>query len=554
VDKALLARVEKQSWHQRYPRGLPVFLFLLTSGVTAVSVYSIELAEHDRRQTELERSATEIGSAIERRAAANAAYLRAGSALMAMAPAQSGPMFEAFVKQLHHDGNYRGAHGMGWAPRIERAQIPALEAAMHAEGNRGFRVWPQSTDTAPLLFPITYLYPADPSNLRAIGFNMYGEAVRRAAMAEAARRNRPITSGRVVLVQENGEKKQAGFLVYNPVETGGTLKGFVYSPFRAQDFLNSANELHRVTDVGIRLYDQRVSPDTLLAETPIKGETGDSFEKPLTVGTRDWVLRVDAPATQSLSMLSRVTLLFGLTVAFLLLTIARFVTKRGEDDRRVLDWLTQQAAIRTSLTRELNHRVKNTLANVLSIVALTRRRATGLDDYVEKLTGRVRALSATHDLLTRSEWGHTQLRDVIEAEVAPYTELDDRHVMLDGPEINLAPNDALSLGLAIHELATNASKYGALSAPTGMVRISWSLDEPGVAQVHWQEEGGPVVTPPTTRGFGRDLIEKIVSHELKSPVDLRFDPAGVECTLHVPVRVQGQFTLRTQHGSGERTA
>lgn len=136
------------------------------------------------------------------------------------------------------------------------------------------------------------------------------------------------------------------------------------------------------------------------------------------------------------------------------------LTWQALEDETSLRWFEEQASIRNSLTRELNHRVKNTLASVLSIIALTRRRATNLGEFAHGLDGRIRALSATHDLLTRSDWGTTPVRAVVEAELLPYADASDHEVDIAGPDVELAPNDALSLGLAMHELATNAAKYG----------------------------------------------------------------------------------------------
>ena len=154
------------------------------------------------------------------------------------------------------------------------------------------------------------------------------------------------------------------------------------------------------------------------------------------------------------------------------------------------------------------------------------------------------ALSATHDVLTGLGWGPAPLRSVIAAELAPYTEGRDHVISVSGPEVALAPNDALSLGLAVHELATNATKYGALSVLSGQVDISWSLMTPELARVVWQESGGPPVLQDRPRGFGTDLIEKIVAHELGNGVELVFEPAGVCCTLIVPVRLPAAFRIR----------
>ena len=228
----------------------------------------------------------------------------------------------------------------------------------------------------------------------------------------------------------------------------------------------------------------------------------------------------------------------------LVLALSWLATSRAAEDRKVLEWLTQQNAIRLSLTRELNHRVKNTLANVLSIVSLTRRRSHSIDEFAEGLNGRIRALSATHDLLAQRDWSGAPLSEVVKSELAPYLDPDDSHADLEGPDVALAPNDALSLGLALHELATNAAKYGALSTPAGRVAIKWHLLSDRICEVDWKESGGPTVIAPSSRGFGLDLIEKIVSHELKAAVELEFAPDGVHCRLKVPVRASSTFAMR----------
>jgi two-component sensor histidine kinase len=229
----------------------------------------------------------------------------------------------------------------------------------------------------------------------------------------------------------------------------------------------------------------------------------------------------------------------------------RMLTQQALEDEASLRWFEEQASIRNSLTRELNHRVKNTLANVLSIIALTRRRATKLDEFVDGLDGRIRALSATHDLLTKSDWGTTPVRAIVEAELLPYAQDNVHEVDLQGPDIELAPNDALSLGLAMHELATNASKYGSLSTTGGKVAVRWEMVSPSLVRIEWQESGGPPVSPQRGRGFGTDLIERIVAHELKNPVELEFKPEGVRCMLTVPVRRPTEFSIRAR-GSNAR--
>lgn len=340
---------------------------------------------------------------------------------------------------------------------------------------------------------------------------------------------KPVASGKVHLVQDESNAEAAGFLIYMPVlsgRSGRQLKGFVFSPFRAETFLTSASELYRNNNIDVAIYDGEVAPDKLLAERRADGSAGPTMERRIDVGSHSWVVVISDRKVGVLSTASRITLFFGALASLMVMAIGRLITRRSAEDRMVLEWLQSQAAIRNSLTRELNHRVKNTLANVLSIAALTRRRATDIDDFTESLTARIRALSATHDLLSQSDWTHAVLGDVVRSELAPYMEGNESHVEMSGPEVRLAPNDAMSLGLAIHELATNAAKYGALSTTGGRIHVHWILVSPELAEIDWREEGGPPVVEPAKRGFGRDLIEKIVAHELKSDVDLRFKPSG----------------------------
>jgi two-component sensor histidine kinase len=322
------------------------------------------------------------------------------------------------------------------------------------------------------------------------------------------------------------------------------LKGYIYSPFNAQDFLAAALELERPGPVGIRLYDKEKTEENLIARISQEGNVGATHSMPVTVANHRWVLEVAAPPAETLSGLSMLTLIFGLLVASLLMLLVRMLTQQANEDEAALVWFAEQASIRNSLTRELNHRVKNTLANVLSIIALTRRRAKDLNEFADGLDGRIRALSATHDLLTQSDWGTTPIRSVVDAELAPYVQTEDHRIEITGPDIQLAPNDALSLGLAIHELATNAAKYGALTRPGGHVTIEWHKISPKLVRLEWRERGGPPVKEKRTRGFGTDLIEKIVANELNSPVELQFAPEGVNCVLTIPVREPTAFSMR----------
>ncbi len=534
----------------RYPRAMPLGIFVLIAAITVVSIFAIERGEHERQTAQINARATAIASALERRANASSAYLRAGAALLSTMDDVPAADFRRFVSELRLDADYRGAEGIGWAQVVRPSQIAEFESLLAQEGTTDAEFYPPFNGNQPFAVPVTYLQPDTERNRRALGYDMYSEPGRRAAMIEAERTARPTATDAVVLRQE-GDGEAPGFLIYMPVfepgAGGRTLKGFIYSPFNAEDFLQSALELEDAGSYGVRLYDNDRGDGTLLAAT-FDGDLDnrDTATKTVTIANNPWRLAVSIVEDPGLSGLSLATLIFGMLVASLLMLLVRMLTQQAQEDESALAWFEEQASIRNSLTRELNHRVKNTLANVLSIIALTKRRADNVEDFAAGLDGRIRALSATHDLLTQSDWGSTPVRSVIDAELLPYAQGDDHAVELIGPAVELAPNDALSLGLAVHELATNAAKYGALSRPGGTVSVHWQLVSEELVRVEWLERGGPPVKQQRSRGFGTDLIERIVAHELRHPVELDFDPKGVRCVLLIPVRRPSEFMIRAQ--------
>ena len=188
------------------------------------------------------------------------------------------------------------------------------------------------------------------------------------------------------------------------------------------------------------------------------------------------------------------------------------------------------------LLEELNHRVKNTLAMVQSIASQTLRATPAAERFPEAFQSRLQALAQAHDLLTRGQWRGASLHEVAEVTLSPHTTPGGR-VKISGPPVALSPGIAVSLHLALHELATNAAKYGALSVEQGEVKLQWAVTggvQPAL-RIEWGESGGPPVVPPQRRGFGSRLIERGLAHEVDGEVDLAFSPKGVVCRVTVPL-------------------
>ncbi len=188
---------------------------------------------------------------------------------------------------------------------------------------------------------------------------------------------------------------------------------------------------------------------------------------------------------------------------------------------------------------ELNHRVKNTLATVQSIAAQTLRSSKTSAQFKEAFEGRLLALSMTHNLLTLTSWRDADLHDIAEQELAPYKREADERVVIDGPKVNLPPRHAINLGLVLHELVTNAAKYGALSVPTGRLDLSWTIVRSDSQAAHlrilWLESGGPPVEPPKRQGFGSRLIRRSIEGELDGALGIDFDGPGVSYDMSIPL-------------------
>lgn len=191
------------------------------------------------------------------------------------------------------------------------------------------------------------------------------------------------------------------------------------------------------------------------------------------------------------------------------------------------------------LIDELNHRVKNTLSTVQSIVTQALRRPTEPAAIREAIESRILALSRSHDLLTSAKWEGTGLHDLVNTALRPFEVVPGiaERFTVHGDNLILPPKTTLSLAIALHELATNAVKYGAFSNDQGTIGIGWTVrPEPAGARLvlRWQEKGGPPVVPPTHKGFGSWVIERGLAHQLGGKVALDYLAGGVNCTIDIP--------------------
>ncbi|MCP3919429.1 MAG: PAS domain S-box protein [bacterium] len=185
------------------------------------------------------------------------------------------------------------------------------------------------------------------------------------------------------------------------------------------------------------------------------------------------------------------------------------------------------------MANELNHRVKNTLASIVSLLEQTAITATSTADLVRSFGGRVAAMARVHEALAGQGWQHVDIFQIVHSTLEPYSSTGGDRITLHGKPLLMPARTASPLGLVLHELSTNAAKYGVLSTLSGSILIQWSIDEDGEFLLSWRETGGPAVVPPAANGFGLRLIRGLIEHELGGQVDLEFQPGGLSCTIQL---------------------
>jgi two-component system CheB/CheR fusion protein len=177
--------------------------------------------------------------------------------------------------------------------------------------------------------------------------------------------------------------------------------------------------------------------------------------------------------------------------------------------------------------------VKNNLATILALLNQTRAEARSIDEFIEVFNGRVQAMAHAHELLAGRGWRGLDLKLAVDKILEPFTIENAIRINSSGPPVFLSSKAALPLSFVLHELSTNAAKYGALSVDGGRVEITWTLDAEGVLELSWTESGGPPVVPPGRAGVGTALIKNLVEYQLGGTASLDYSSSGVKCVLRI---------------------
>ena len=465
-----------------------------------------------------------------------------------------------YIQSLDLEGNFSGLHGISFNPVLaSTAERLALVEEVRANDRPDFDLRPKRDHG--FYVPILYIEPMTPSNIGAIGFDIYSETLRREAIVRAIATGQPNLTAKIRLVQEDvqggGSKEQAGALLLLPIfdptlpattpkERQAAITGFIVSVLRMGDMISKVfdrrdRDLRRLMHVGLI---DTLSPDEdplLFASDQLpehaktaQHRTTSTFE----VFGRYW--RLSTYSTQkydarTASNAARAILIAGVMLSLLLTALAWVQTRRVIEARRTtLELETNQDHIQL-LMREVNHRSKNLLGLVQ---AIARQTATPeAKGFVKQFLHRVTALAANQDLLVRNNWMGISMSDLVQSQLAHVGSLAGERIHSEGPDFQLTAAAAQSLGLALHELATNAAKYGSLSNKKGQVHVRWGFYGPVEAprlRVTWKESGGPKVTAPKAQGFGTTVLVAMAKQTLQAEVDMRFGASGLTWQVNCP--------------------
>ena len=470
--------------------------------------------------------AARIATQVNMRLRDHVGVLEGVRALYQSDAAASGPGIRAYLSALQPQVRTPGMEGIGIAAAMRQGTPAAIEARLRENYGEDIKVWP-ATDQ-PVGFAVVLVEPYTPRRHVALGFDMYSEPVRREAMRRAWQTGHPAASGVVQLAQERAAVvKQPGFLIYLPIyartgsadggatiaTAGGSrpIEAFVYAPFRIHDMVHAVFGSQLDTIKGIEIY-AGDGPSAPLVFS--RGTIGwDAQEEKLRIADREWTMRISYG--RFLERLGRplAIFVFGLLLAILATQLHRVQQRRVGAAQALAEEQARHAEDKELMIGEMAHRMKNAFARIGALARITLRESDSLRDFETRFDGRMRALSDAKQMLVTGAVDTVELGRIISRELETAGWSADRLATFNGPLVRLDDDAAQAMSLAIHELATNSIKYGALSG-TGDLAVNWRRDE-GDVELRWEESD--LAEPPhiESESFGTRFIRSLIERQLK---------------------------------------
>jgi len=496
--------------------------------------------------------ADRVAMQIDMRLRDHIAVLEGVRALYQSDSQSSGPGIRAYLASLRPQVHAPGMEGIGIAVAMRQGTPAAAEAMLRQNYGRDIPVWPATSQ--PIGFPVILVEPYTPRRDQALGYDMYSERIRRAAMRRAWQTGQPAASGIVQLVQEKGvAKRQPGFLIYVPIYAGRAASGpaapsgdasppaafatapnarpieaFVYAPFRIHDLMTAVLGSQLETIEGLEIYAGEGPAAPLVFSHGTMG--WDTHDEKLRIGDRQWTMRVSYGR-----LLERIgrpfgIFLFGFAIMLLAMQLHRLQQRRVGAFQALADEQALRAAERELMIGEMAHRMKNAFARIGALARITLRESTSLEDFEARFDGRMRALSDAKQMLVSGAVGSVELGCIVRRELELAGVSAERLAAIAGPEVQLDDEAAQALSLAVHEFVTNSIKYGAL-AGHGHLAVGWRRDD-GEIELDWTESGLAETPRIDTESFGTQFIRTMIERQLKGS----WSRTAVDNSLSIVIR------------------
>ncbi|MER9582126.1 CHASE domain-containing protein [Mesorhizobium sp. M0276] len=541
----------------------PTVAFIAVALISMTMAGFAYFATQEAARIKFEATADDALNRIESRIDLHLSLLRSTQALFDARNGNiSGAEFNAFFKALDVDRNFAGLRGIGYLRLAKAGDETAVERHMQYDHGVNHPIYPDTTQ--PWRTPVVLFEPLDPSNQASIGYDMFSEPVRRAAIEKAMLDDQQHASGLVQLGQETGAAQTfTGFLVFVRlnVETApdaidaprSSTAGFLYAAFRTSDLFQTALSRSPLLPVNTEIYDGdgAVNGDNLLfrSETPPASTFGDRLlvTRKIVVAGRPWTVlfRPTSAFSQPSSRAIPVMLgLFGLLLAGAIALVARFQERAYEAAARLHETTEKSLLEKDLMLQEMKHRIKNSITRVLAIARQTASRATDVNEFSSSFSARLQAMAASQDMLTRSRWQKADLADLLRIELGQVFGKELPEGLLSGPQVLLDENTTQALGLIFHELATNALKYGEAGNSANSLKgdwalkVDWSLEGRGrdrTLALNWRETGQKKLEAPAKTGFGTKLIDLNVTRELRGTIHRDYQANGLNVEIRIPL-------------------
>ncbi|WP_120215263.1 CHASE domain-containing protein [Sphingopyxis sp. EG6] len=531
------------SWADRLLALLVRFVGLVILLATLAAATASFLYNQSEEADRAERVAAQVNMRLHD----HVAVLKGVRALYQSDAAASGPGIRAYLAALQPQVQAPGMEGVGIAAAMRADTPAAVEAKLRENYGRDIKVWPMTDQ--PVGFVVVLVEPFTPRRNAALGFDMYSNPTRRAAMRRAWQTGQPAASGIVQLAQEKGVKvKQPGFLIYVPVyarapagtnpETIATsgdsrpIEAFVYAPFRTNDMMKAVLGTQLDAIDGIEIFAGEGPSAPLVFR---KGTMGwDAQEQILHVADRQWTMRISYG--RLLERLGRpiAILIFGIALALLATQLHRVQRRRIDAFQALAAEKARHAEDRELMIGEMAHRMKNAFARIGALARITLRESASLDEFEAKFDGRMRALSDAKQMLVTGAVDNVELGKIVRRELELAGWPSDRLAATTGPDVRLDDEGAQALSLAIHEFVTNSIKYGALSGQ-GDLAVAWRRDG-GDVEFSWIETGLPETPQIDSESFGTHFIRSLIERQLKGHWQRSAADHGLSITIRWPDR------------------